>query len=851
MRPARAQQVLRLCVCALLFVSAVAACTPSSPDSDEPDVARFDDAGAALSFYHVTVHVAGLRGVGLALTVDGEQQLPVPSDGIWRVKLAAPSDDIELAVVTQPSEPEQVCDVDKLSATVFTVLCQEARWRVSGLVRGLSGKGLQLALHDDELGELPRSSLAVAVDGTFVFPEPLPDDRSYEVRVRAQPTEPRQTCAVENGSGHADVADISDVQVVCSTQSHVFTSAVTGLKGKGLMIRTSVGTFPIVNDGITTYSNNPYPDGFRYDIEVAAQPSAPDQVCSITGGKGIIDGEDVTYYIVCDAAGNLRISEVGACPFSSSSCWFELYNVGAVAESLSFYRMRAPAISPSAYVPSRIFALPPIIVPPRSAVILQGRTADAIADGSGVTHIGDGEVVPWWASDGFIELLNPAGATASFVRFGANTVAPTTGGTWTGGAAPALPRGTDAYGASIQQRTLTSAISGPSEWASTAFATYGALNDNFSDTDTDGDGIPDRAELPGATFSGLDLYAMGARQGRRDLFVEIDYMAGSDPATTPRKEALQKVVDAFSRRNIALHFDVGELFSESFDPGNFNLGGGNEVPFATAVALTTRESGITRLYDIKAANMSANRRMVFHYQLFAHSQQKDGSGGSTGFGELPGNDSAITLGGFGLQAGDAAQRNTLVSYQAASLMHELGHNLGLRHGGGDQLNRKPNYLSVMNYLYSPLGLATIGNAEGDRYGLYTRCKPGAIAQLTNPPSGDVTRFLVDFSSGLSRNLDEAQLFEASGLGRTGSVAVDFNCNDRTDGAAYARDLNHDGALDVLADYDDWSAIEPVFRRTQAGAENGPSLLFQRFVDHDDILTGDTMHQTDEPCPGLP
>ena len=32
-------------------------------------------------------------------------------------------------------------------------------------------------------------------------------------------------------------------------------------------------------------------------------------------------------------------------------------------------------------------------------------------------------------------------------------------------------------------------------------------------------------------------------------------------------------------------------------------------------------------------------------------------------------------------------------------MHELGHNLGLEHGGRDDGNYKPNYLSVMNYLY--------------------------------------------------------------------------------------------------------------------------------------------------------
>ena len=30
-------------------------------------------------------------------------------------------------------------------------------------------------------------------------------------------------------------------------------------------------------------------------------------------------------------------------------------------------------------------------------------------------------------------------------------------------------------------------------------------------------------------------------------------------------------------------------------------------------------------------------------------------------------------------------------------MHELGHNLGLEHGGRDPVNCKPNYLSIMSY----------------------------------------------------------------------------------------------------------------------------------------------------------
>ena len=42
--------------------------------------------------------------------------------------------------------------------------------------------------------------------------------------------------------------------------------------------------------------------------------------------------------------------------------------------------------------------------------------------------------------------------------------------------------------------------------------------------------------------------------------------------------------------------------------------------------------------------------------------------------------------------------------QAGTLMHELGHNLGLRHGGDDHVRYKPNYLSVMNYAFQLTGL---------------------------------------------------------------------------------------------------------------------------------------------------
>ena len=46
--------------------------------------------------------------------------------------------------------------------------------------------------------------------------------------------------------------------------------------------------------------------------------------------------------------------------------------------------------------------------------------------------------------------------------------------------------------------------------------------------------------------------------------------------------------------------------------------------------------------------------------------------------------------------------------QASTLLHELGHNLGLIHGGASlEPNCKPNYQSSISYLYQVLGLSDV------------------------------------------------------------------------------------------------------------------------------------------------
>jgi len=77
------------------------------------------------------------------------------------------------------------------------------------------------------------------------------------------------------------------------------------------------------------------------------------------------------------------------------------------------------------------------------------------------------------------------------------------------------------------------------------------------------------------------------------------------------------------------------------------------------------------------------------------------------------------------------------SQQSATFMHELGHNLGLGHDGGDGINCKPNYFSVMNYLFQFPSLISSRPLDYSRSALATLNKANlnessGISQSTPP-----------------------------------------------------------------------------------------------------------------------
>jgi hypothetical protein len=161
-------------------------------------------------------------------------------------------------------------------------------------------------------------------------------------------------------------------------------------------------------------------------------------------------------------------------------------------------------------------------------------------------------------------------------------------------------------------------------------------------------------------------------------------------------------------------------------------------------------------------------------------------------------------------------------------MHELGHNLGLLHGGNqvigtDDVNCKPNYLSVMNYLFQfksnvpsrPLDFSRSTLATLNENALN---EPNGVSQ-SEPPRLNTTYGPVRPAVGSDRPV-------GPGLNSTG-IPLDWNFNKIYTDTNVISDVNSglggcDGNGQTLNGFDDWENI--VFRTNPSAL---PSAVMQQ------------------------
>ncbi|NTX17293.1 hypothetical protein HUA74_44360 [Myxococcus sp. CA051A] len=299
---------------------------------------------------------------------------------------------------------------------------------------------------------------------------------------------------------------------------------------------------------------------------------------------------------------------------------------------------------------------------------------------------------------------------------------------------------------------------------------------NPNNADTDGDRLSDYVELFG--FGGVDLSALGANPRKKDIFVEVDYL----PGLLPTQDTLNSVITAFAKApvsnpngstGITLHLVVSQEIAAA------------DVDLDLSPVWTDFDT-------IKAKYFAASRAPYFHYMLFAH---RYNGGNSSGISRgLPAQDFVVSLGFWG------GVPNVAV---AGTLMHELGHNIGLDHGGNDGANYKPNYLSIMNYEYQFHGFV-IDNIGGVLD--YSRVRVAAFSEQNILETSAFAPIAPTTEADLDR-IGGVRVNGVNIFGHAGNF-LDFNNNVQVDNGAYSLDFNRNGfAGDVFpAAQNDWLAL---------------------------------------------
>lgn len=334
---------------------------------------------------------------------------------------------------------------------------------------------------------------------------------------------------------------------------------------------------------------------------------------------------------------------------------------------------------------------------------------------------------------------------------------------------------------------------------------------DFACSSTAGDGIPDVWKLHGASIDVgggskqfIDLPAMGATVNQKNIFVQLDWMANSSISQKLDPAALKKVVDAFASQNIKLIIDEGpdSILNYATNSTWGTLSKAKALTYQASLGTTSFDVSGKLKYDWTAFNAirngtggfkSTGRAPIFHYAIAAHNI---GTVTSSGISRTEGSDLIISLGSFSGGVGTVDQ-------QTGTFMHELGHNLGLGHGGGDNVNNKPNYLSVMNYSFQMTGVIRNGAAGVFDY------SHGAIGPLNenslNEPSG---------LGSLAAGYGTTRYCPATPTASAGFVPVanangpiDWDCDGSATNTSVSFDTNNDGSKTSLSGYDDWDNLK--------------------------------------------
>ncbi len=330
------------------------------------------------------------------------------------------------------------------------------------------------------------------------------------------------------------------------------------------------------------------------------------------------------------------------------------------------------------------------------------------------------------------------------------------------------------------------------------------------DPDTDGDGLNDGWEVLGLSFDDGDfvnLPALGANPCRRDVFLQLDYEEGV--GLSP--EQTTSIVNLFRQHGITLHI-TGKQHPAP-PPGT-------ESVVAAEEAAARRDADGSYYFPPK----------LNWTHIYGYVRQRQGSGGA--------NWQYFTIDATGLP-------------NLSTLIHELGHTLGLGHGGRDEptriqrrngelvyyqggwdnTNLKPNYFSVMNYQYSGSiycykpstgdWWTEVGYADAELPSLLesqlnessssafaralrarscdgrTELIPVVAYTCSDPDESNVVYIMLNNGTRTVARRRQGSSWQTTNL-PSHSPGIDWNCDGKISSGTVEENLNGDGIGDVFA-----------------------------------------------------